>query len=120
MSKPFKMKGWSPFTQKKEKKNSELILSRATDIVDPSTRKMTRTENMQSDDESGNYRIPVTKSTSKKNFGLYVTKDKDGNEVVVNPRDESVVPRSLLDTKGEEVRPGGDQQRAIRKYKSGN
>jgi hypothetical protein len=113
----FKMKGWSPFHQ--EKKKSELILSRATDIVDPKTKKSTATEDMESDDESGNYRIPVTKSTSKENFGLYVTKDKDGNEVIVDPRDESVVPRSLLDTPGEEVRRGGDQRRAIRKYKSG-
>ena len=113
----FKMKGWSPFHQ--EKKKSELILSRATDIVDPKTRKSTATENMESDDESGNNRISVTKSNTKENFGLYVTKDKDGNEVIVDPRDESVVPRSLLDTKGEEVRRGGDQRKAIKKYKSG-
>ena len=99
----FKMRGFTPFTQKEE---SELVLVRATDIVDPKTGKSHPTENMAGTSKSGH--IPVTKSTD----GTYFVKTKDGDQVTISPTDESVVPRSLV--KG--VPLGTELQKTIKEY----
>ena len=98
-----KQSGESPNKQKEE---SELVLVRATDIVDPKTGVSHPTENMAGTGEDGH--IPVKKNPD----GTYFVETKDGDKVTISPTDESVVPRSLV----KDVPLGRELQKVIKEY----
>tara|TARA_R100001082_G_C4360742_1_gene159246 strand:+ start:1032 stop:1463 length:432 start_codon:yes stop_codon:yes gene_type:complete len=86
---------------------TEMVLVRATDIVDPKTGKSHPTENMPGDSRGF---IPLIKKAD----GLYYVTTYDGEEIAISPTHESVVPRSLL----ENVELGSDMQKVISEYKN--
>lgn len=103
------------------KGNPDLFIARSTEIPSPrefykdGEQKLLATEYMKSGGEEKSYRIPVKKGSGK-NMGLYtVIDDETGNEVPVDPRNQSVAPSNVV--KG--VRPGSDYQEAFRKYNKG-
>tara|TARA_R110002012_G_scaffold83075_2_gene209396 strand:+ start:42 stop:470 length:429 start_codon:yes stop_codon:yes gene_type:complete len=93
---------------------NDLFIARSTEVKDPKTGENLTTERMKDSGEKKNYRIPVTRETSGKDMGLYTVTSDKGKKVVVNPAEKtgSIAPSSVI--KG--VKPGGDYQKAFRKY----